>query len=108
MEGKIELKEHVLTVGPNGKIKAKIFAKVVIVLGEVVGDVTATQKLDIRENGSVDGDVVSPRMAMAEGSHFRGSVDMKRRPSTVGSNLDLSQTSQAILGSGLRNQTINR
>lgn len=108
VEGKIELKEHVLTVGPNGKIKAKIFAKVVIVLGEVVGDVTATQKLDIRENGSVDGDIVSPRMAMAEGSHFRGSVDMKRRPSTVGSNLEQSQTSQAILGSGLRNQTINR
>ncbi len=108
VEGKIELKEHVLTVGPNGKIKAKISAKVVIVLGEVVGDVTATQKLDIRENGSVDGDIVSPRIAMAEGAHFRGSVDMKRRSSTVGSNLEQSQMSHSMLGSGLRNQTGNR
>ena len=108
VEGKIELKGHVLTVGPNGKIKAKIVAKVVIVLGEVVGDVTTTEKLDIRENGSVEGDVVSPRMAMAEGSHFRGSVDMKRRSSTVSSSLEQSQTSQSTLGSGLRNQTVNR
>lgn len=108
VEGKIELKDHVLTVGPNGKIKATIFAKVVIVLGEVVGDVTATQKLDIRENGSVDGDIVSPQMAMAEGAHFRGSVDMKRRSSTVSSNLERSQTSQSTLGNGLRNKTVNR
>ncbi len=108
VEGKIELKEHMLTVGPNGKIKATIFAKVVIVLGEVVGDVTATQKLDIRENGSVDGDIVSPKMAMAEGAHFRGSVDMKRRSSTGSSNLERSQTSQSTLGNGLRNQTVNR
>ena len=105
VEGKIELKDHVLTVGPNGKIKATIFAKAVIVLGEVVGDVTATQKLDIRENGSVDGDIVSPQMAMAEGAHFRGSVDMKRRSSTVGSHLEQSQS---MLGSGLRNQTVSR
>ena len=108
IEGKIDLKEHVLTVGPNGKIKATIFAKVVIVLGEVVGDVTATEKLDIRETGSVDGDIISPKIAMAEGAHFRGSVDMKRRSSTGSSNLEQSQTSQSTLGSGLRNQTVNR
>jgi len=108
IEGKIGLKEHVLTVGPNAKIKATILAKVVIVLGEVVGDVTATEKLDIRENGSVEGDVISPKMAMADGAHFRGSVDMKRRSSTVSSNLEQSQMSQSTLGSGLRNQTVNR
>ena len=78
VEGKIELRDHVLTIGPNGKIKAEIFAKAVIVLGEVSGNVSATEKVDIRDRGSVDGDIVSPRVAIAEGAHFRGSVDMGR------------------------------
>jgi cytoskeletal protein CcmA (bactofilin family) len=81
VEGTIQLKDHVLTIGPNGKIKAQVFAKSVIVLGEVTGNVTASDKVDIRDNGSVDGDIVSPRVAIAEGAHFRGSVDMQRKGS---------------------------
>ncbi|HEX4346910.1 MAG TPA: polymer-forming cytoskeletal protein [Vicinamibacterales bacterium] len=79
VEGTIQLREHVLTIGPNGKIKAQVFAKSVIVLGEVTGNVTASDKVDIRDNGSVDGDIVAPRVAIAEGAHFRGSVDMQRK-----------------------------
>jgi len=82
VEGKIELKENVLTIGPNGKIKAQVFAKALIVLGEVNGNVTATEKVEIRDGGSVDGDIVSPRVAIADGAHFRGSVDMQRRATT--------------------------
>lgn len=78
VEGKIELRQNVLTIGPNGKIKAQIFAKSVVVLGEVVGNITASEKVDIRDNGSVDGDLTSPRVAIAEGAHFRGSIDMQR------------------------------
>ena len=80
VEGQIELREHVLTVGPNGKIKAQVFAKAVIVLGEVHGNISASEKVDIRDGGSVDGDIVAPRVAIAEGAHFRGSVDMQRKP----------------------------
>jgi cytoskeletal protein CcmA (bactofilin family) len=79
VEGTIQLRDHVLTIGANGKIKAQVFAKSVIVLGEVSGNVTATDKVDIRDNGSVDGDIVAPRVAIAEGAHFRGSVDMQRK-----------------------------
>ena len=78
VEGKIELRQNVLTIGPNGKIKAQVFAKAVIILGEVTGNVTATEKVDIRDNGSVDGDITAPRVAIAEGAHFRGSIDMQR------------------------------
>lgn len=78
VEGKIELKENVLTIGTNGKIKAQVFAKTVIVLGEVVGNITASEKVDIRDNGSVDGDITSPKVAIAEGAHFRGAIDMNR------------------------------
>ena len=56
-----------------------MFAKSVIVLGEVTGNVTASDKVDIRDAGSVDGDIVAPRVAIAEGAHFRGSVDMQRK-----------------------------
>ena len=84
VEGKIELKDHVLTIGPNGKIKAQVFAKVLIVLGEVNGNVTASEKVEIRDGGSVDGDIVSPRVAIAEGAHFRGSVDMQRKSGQQG------------------------
>jgi cytoskeletal protein CcmA (bactofilin family) len=79
VEGTIQLRDHVLTIGPNGRIKAQVFAKSVIVLGEVTGNVTASDKVDIRDNGSVDGDIISPRVAIAEGAHFRGSVDMQRK-----------------------------
>jgi cytoskeletal protein CcmA (bactofilin family) len=79
VNGKIELKDHVLTIGPHGKIQAEIFAKAVIVLGEVTGNILATEKVDIRDNGSVDGNIISPRVAIAEGAHFRGSVDMQRK-----------------------------
>jgi len=78
VEGRIDLKDNILTIGPNGKIKAEVFAKSVVVLGEVTGNVTASEKVDIRDNGSVNGDIASPPVAIAEGAHFRGSVDMQR------------------------------
>jgi len=84
VEGKIELKDNVLTIGPNGRIKAQVFAKAVIVLGEVHGNIAASEKVDIRDGGSVDGDVVSPKVAIAEGAHFRGSVDMQKKPGQPG------------------------
>lgn len=78
VEGKIELRQNVLTIGPNGKIKAQVFAKAVIVQGEVHGNVSATERVDIRDAGSVDGDLSAPRVAIADGAHFRGSIDMQR------------------------------
>ena len=79
VEGKIELRQNVLTIGPNGRIKAQVFAKSIIVQGEVTGDITATERVDIRDNGSVDGDLSAPRVAIADGAHFRGSIDMQRQ-----------------------------
>ena len=95
VEGTIQLRDHVLTIGPNGRIKAQVFAKAVIVLGEVTGNVTASDKVDIRDNGSVDGDIVSPRVAIAEGAHFRGSVDMQRKGAAAGPGAPKPATPQA-------------
>ena len=78
VEGTIELRQNVLTIAPNGKIMAKIVAKAVVVLGHVHGNITAIEKIDIKDSGSVDGDLVAPRVAISEGAHFRGSIDMQR------------------------------
>ena len=77
VEGRIELRENVLTIGPNGKIKAQVFAKSVIVLGEV----RATSRPRRRSTSATTArwTVTSrPRVAIAEGAHFRGSIDMQR------------------------------
>lgn len=84
VEGKVELKQNILTIGANGRIKASVFAKGVIVQGEVHGNITATEKVDIRDAGSVDGDLASPRVAIADGAHFRGSIDMQRAKTADG------------------------
>ena len=94
VEGTIQLRDHVLTIGPNGKIKAQVFAKSVIVLGEIIGNVTASEKVDIRDKGSVDGDIISPRVAIAEGAHFRGSVDMQRK--TAAATQPQAQTQKPV------------
>jgi cytoskeletal protein CcmA (bactofilin family) len=79
VEGTIDLRDNVLTIGPNGNIKAQVFAKSVIVTGTVTGNITASEKIDIRDGGSVEGDLVSPRVGISEGAHFRGSVDMQNK-----------------------------
>ncbi len=78
VEGKITLKQHVLTIGAHGRIRAQVFAKSVIVLGEVVGNIDATEKVAIRSEGAVEGDIKAPRVAIAEGAKFRGGIDMQQ------------------------------
>src|SRR5262249_29653001 len=63
----------------NGRIKAQISAKAIVVLGQVTGNLNATEKVDIKETGSVEGDVVAPRVAIADGSHFKGRIDMQKK-----------------------------
>ena len=83
VDGKIELRDHVLTIGSNGRITAQVTAKSIIVLGHVTGNLVASEKVDLRESGSVEGDIVAPRVAIADGSHFRGSIDMQRKEPPV-------------------------
>jgi len=82
IEGKIELKEHNLTIGPNGRIQAEIDAKIVIVEGEVTGNIAAREKVELAETGRVKGDIISPRIVIADGARFKGSVDMSGTPET--------------------------
>lgn len=80
VEGKIFLKDHNLTIGANGKITAEIQAKTVMVVGEVVGNITADDKVEVAATGSMRGDIVAPRVVLADGAKFKGSIDMDRKP----------------------------
>jgi cytoskeletal protein CcmA (bactofilin family) len=76
MEGKISLPDHTLTIGPQAEVKADIAAKAVVVVGTVTGRVTAKDKIEIRSTGTIAGDIVSPRLIIAEGGNLRGKVEM--------------------------------
>jgi cytoskeletal protein CcmA (bactofilin family) len=82
VDGKILLKDHNLTIGANGRIAADVHAKTVVVIGEIVGNITADDKVEVAESGSMKGDIVSPRVVLADGARFKGSIDMdaKARP----------------------------
>jgi cytoskeletal protein CcmA (bactofilin family) len=74
MDGHIRMPNYTLTIGPHADIKADISAKIVVVMGAVIGDVTAGEKVEIRATGSLAGDIVSPRLAIADGGRLRGRV----------------------------------
>jgi cytoskeletal protein CcmA (bactofilin family) len=78
VEGKIELRQNILTIGPNAKIKAQVQARAVIVEGQVQGNIATSERIEIKDKGSVEGDLSSPRVAIADGAHFRGSIDMQQ------------------------------
>jgi len=77
-EGTINLDDHCLTVGTEGRVKAEIHARQVIVLGSLNGNVVAREKVDIRRTGRVVGDLVAGTVAIEEGAYFKGSVEMAR------------------------------
>ena len=81
VEGKINLDQNVLTVGEHGKVNAKIVAKMVVVAGEVRGNIIAAEAVDIRNASSFEGDVWSPRVAIAFGAYFRGGIDTQQSQS---------------------------
>lgn len=76
MEGSIRLPDHTLTIGPQANIKAEVFAKAVVIMGAVIGNVTARERVEIRATGSVAGDIRSPRLAIVDGGYLRGRVEM--------------------------------
>src|SRR5436309_10787047 len=78
VHGKVELKDHNLIVGSTGRILAEIHAKAVIIQGEVQGNVHAEDRIELATSGTVKGDLVAPRIVIADGARFKGTVDMDR------------------------------
>jgi len=93
IDGKILVRDHHLTIGPNGHINAEVHAKSVQINGEVTGNITADDKVEISSSGSVLGDIMAPRVALADGASFKGSIEMGREgaPSTQSSTASVNR-----------------
>lgn len=81
VEGEVNLRNHQLTIGANGCLKAEVTAKSIIVIGQVTGNLVATERIEVQATGVVEGDVKAPRLNVQEGAVLNGSIDMS--PSTV-------------------------
>src|SRR3954469_6972148 len=77
VEGKVDLKQHNVTIGKSGRVRADVFGKMVIVEGEVDGNVFAQEQAVLRQSGAVRGNITSPRVTLEDGSRFKGSIDME-------------------------------
>ena len=80
VEGKVTLPNSQLTIGANGAIKAEVQAKSVVVIGRVAGNVRGTERVEIQATGIVEGDVIAPRLIVAEGAVVNGSIQMTSKP----------------------------
>src|SRR5947207_15057401 len=78
IEGTINLTDNRVTIGRNGSVAANINAKEVVVMGKLHGNVTVSDRVDIRAEGALTGDVVAHRLSIEDGAFFKGSVDLKK------------------------------
>jgi cytoskeletal protein CcmA (bactofilin family) len=76
VEGTIELAENKLTIGPSGRVQAGIKAREVVVLGAIQGNVEAMDRLDIRKDAKLVGDIKTARIIIEDGAYFKGSIDI--------------------------------
>ena len=76
LEGTVEAMEHKLTIGPNGVVKATIKSREVVVLGAIHGNVEATDKIEIRKDAKLTGDIRTARIIIEDGAYFKGSIDI--------------------------------
>ncbi|MGH9547068.1 MAG: bactofilin family protein [Terriglobales bacterium] len=78
VEGSINLSGNRVTVGRNGVVSANINAREIVVLGKVRGNLTASDRVDIRSDGSLTGDVVAARISIEDGAFFKGGIDIRK------------------------------
>jgi cytoskeletal protein CcmA (bactofilin family) len=78
VEGTIESLENKVTVGPNGRVQAGIKAREVIILGQVQGNVETSDKVDLRKDAKLVGDITTARISIEDGAIFKGSIDIRK------------------------------
>lgn len=82
VEGSIHLPGNNVTIGRNGHVSATVTAREVLVQGEVIGNVNANGRLEVRSEGSVTGDAIAQRVSIEDGAFFKGKIDVRRADQT--------------------------
>ena len=96
VEGSIQLPGNRVTIGRNGQVSANINAREVVVLGKVRGNLTASDRVDIRNEGSLTGDVVAQRISIEDGAFFKGGIDIRKPGQQKDSKEPVSIESSAV------------
>lgn len=78
VEGSIELRDHNLTLGPNGRIRANVNAKEIIIHGKVDGNLTASERVELKKSAVVAGDIATQRIVIEDGAYFKGGIDIQK------------------------------
>lgn len=95
VEGSIELREQSLTVGPNGRIRANINAKEVVIHGKVDGNISGTDRVELRKSAVLVGDIVTQRIIIEDGAYFKGGIDINKDQSVRRDQQSLSSHASA-------------
>ncbi len=91
IKGTVNLKEHTVIVGKHGKVEGDIIAKVIMVEGEVMGNIRASERASIRQSGFVKGNVSAPRVLVEDGARLKGSIDVDSETEIRELDVDLKQ-----------------
>jgi cytoskeletal protein CcmA (bactofilin family) len=83
VEGTVECHEHRLTIGPNARVQAGLKAREIIIHGSIHGNVDATDKIDIKKEAKLVGDIKTSRIVIEDGAYFKGSIDISK-PNVAG------------------------
>jgi cytoskeletal protein CcmA (bactofilin family) len=78
VEGTVECHEHRLTIGPNGRVHAGLKAREIVIYGSIQGNVEATDKIDIKKEAKLVGDIKTSRIVIEDGAYFKGSIDISK------------------------------
>lgn len=104
VEGTIELMDHKLTIGPNGKVHAGVKAREVVALGAIQGNVEASERIEIRKDAKLVGDIKTARIIIEDGAYFKGSIDIVKSEPKVAPSQPRPQTAvpaPASMGAGI-------
>lgn len=78
VEGSIELRNHNLTLGPNGRIRANVNAKEIIIHGKVDGNLTGSERVELKKSAVLVGDIATQRIVIEDGAYFKGGIDIQK------------------------------
>ncbi len=106
VEGAINLPGNRVTIGRNGQVQANVNAKEIVILGKVKGNLTASDRVDIRNEGSLAGDVVCQRISIEDGAYFKGSIDIRKpNPKEMNGTTKVESTSTGVEASKFTSAT---
>ncbi len=104
VEGAINLPGNRVTIGRNGKVGANVTAREVVVMGKVRGNVSASDRVDIRAEGALSGDVSAARISIEDGAFFKGGIDIRKADAKPGQTLGTPAAAQASMTSAPETQ----